>query len=600
MSEEDISSFRSFLSIRNAYSGTMSPDGSRLAFLTDITGTGQIWTLDGAEQWPDQRTFYDERVTFVQYNPRRGLLAFGRDAGGNELDQLYVMDDDGQLVRRLTHSPEHKHMFGGWSPDGTAIAYSANTRHPAHFDLHLVAVQRGEQKLIYEGSGWNYVAAWLHDGRHLITGHLHSNMDNDLYLFDLKTGERTHLTSHTGDARYLQVCPLPDSSGFYLLADEDREFRSLAFYDLSTRTLRYLDDGAYEWDREALALSEDGRWLAMLSNEGGWSVLELRDLYEERCYAVEALPGGVAGGLSIPPTNDHCVLTHTGPRDPMDIWVVDFDTRSPRRWTRSARAGIPRETLTEPEAVHFHSFDGIKIPALYYRPKNGDASLPVVIDVHGGPESQRRPNFSAVTQYLVQHGYAVLAPNVRGSTGYGRTYTHLDDVEKRMDSVADLRSAYEWLVEHGDADSRRIGLMGGSYGGFMVLAGLTTYPDLWAAGVDIVGIANFVTFLENTGPWRRKVREREYGSLDGDRAFLKSISPINRVDKIQAPLMVVHGANDPRVPLGEAEQIVAALQERDVPVEFLVYDDEGHGLAKLSNRLDAYPKIVRFLDKYLK
>jgi dipeptidyl aminopeptidase/acylaminoacyl peptidase len=226
--------------------------------------------------------------------------------------------------------------------------------------------------------------------------------------------------------------------------------------------------------------------------------------------------------------------------------------------------------------------------------------LPVVINVHGGPESQARPIFNPVQQYLVAQGYAVLAPNVRGSTGYGHAYMSLDDVRKRMDSVADLQHAALWLRESGLADPARIVVMGGSYGGFMVLSAITTYPDLWAAAIDIVGIANFVTFLENTRPWRRKLRESEYGSLENDREFLEEISPIRRVERIKAPLFVIHGANDPRVPVGEAEQIVSALRQRQVPVEYLRFEDEGHGLVKRANRLIAYPAIARFLDEHVK
>jgi dipeptidyl aminopeptidase/acylaminoacyl peptidase len=224
---------------------------------------------------------------------------------------------------------------------------------------------------------------------------------------------------------------------------------------------------------------------------------------------------------------------------------------------------------------------------------------PVVVHVHGGPESQAQPIFSPVIQYLVDHGYAVLTPNVRGSTGYGRTYTHLDDVEKRMDSVADLEAAVRWLRQSGQIDGKRIAVMGGSYGGFMVLAALTTYPDLWAVGVDIVGVANFETFLRNTGAYRRHWRIPEYGDPDKNADLFRRISPIHHVDKIQAPLMVVHGDNDPRVPLSETEQIVAALESRGVPVQFIHFDDEGHGVIKLKNKLVAYPAIGEFLDKHL-
>jgi dipeptidyl aminopeptidase/acylaminoacyl peptidase len=274
-----------------------------------------------------------------------------------------------------------------------------------------------------------------------------------------------------------------------------------------------------------------------------------------------------------------------------------------RQLTHSSRAGIPFSQFVEPELIEYQTFDKRKIPAWFYKPAKPQASSslpPVIVYPHGGPESQTRPNFTALFQYFVQRGYAVLAPNVRGSTGYGTTYMNLDNTTKRMDSVADLAHAAYWLRDQKQGDPKRLAVYGGSYGGFMVLAQVTHYPDLWAAGIDIVGIANWITFLENTGAYRRAHREREYGNLQEHRAFLEKISPINHVDKIKCPMMVVHGANDPRVPIGEAEQIVAALKKRNIPVEYLRYEDEGHGLAKLKNRLDAYPKMVDFLDKHLK
>jgi dipeptidyl aminopeptidase/acylaminoacyl peptidase len=228
-----------------------------------------------------------------------------------------------------------------------------------------------------------------------------------------------------------------------------------------------------------------------------------------------------------------------------------------------------------------------------------ESGYPVVVDIHGGPESQRRPSFASVTQYLLNNGYAVFEPNVRGSSGYGKAYSGLDDVENRMDSVKDIREGVGWLHDHPEVDPDRVVAMGGSYGGFMVLASVTEYPDLWAAGVDIVGIANFVTFLENTGDWRRSLREAEYGSLDDDREFLESVSPINNIDRIEAPLFVLHGENDPRVPVGEAEQIVEEAREQGVPVRKLIFEDEGHGFAKLDNRIEAYREIVDFLAEHV-
>jgi len=289
-----------------------------------------------------------------------------------------------------------------------------------------------------------------------------------------------------------------------------------------------------------------------------------------------------------------------GSRTAANVWAIAAESRAVTRWTESSLGTVSADTLVKPQLIHYTSFDGLSIPAFYFKPQGVTGPLPVVIDIHGGPEAQSRPLFRPLTQYLVSQGYAVLLPNVRGSTGYGKAHSHLDDVYKRMDSVADIKAAYEWLVTLGGAAADRVALFGGSYGGFMVLSALATYPDLWAAGVDVVGIASFVTFLENTSAYRRKVREAEYGSLECDRAFLTQISPLTHVNQITAPLMVIHGANDPRVPVSEAEQIVTALQQRGITVEYLNYPDEGHGLAKLANRLDAYPRVVQFLDRHLK
>jgi dipeptidyl aminopeptidase/acylaminoacyl peptidase len=300
------------------------------------------------------------------------------------------------------------------------------------------------------------------------------------------------------------------------------------------------------------------------------------------------------GGFEFSPDSGRLAFTLTAPERNPDVWVVDLPDGDARRLTRSSTAGIPPRSFRRPRVVRYTSFDGRRIPALFY--ERGAEDAPVIVNVHGGPESQARPAFAPVTQYLLGRGYAVFFPNVRGSTGYGKAYTHLDDVGLRMDSVEDLAYAAYWLRERGHG---RIAVMGGSYGGFMVLAALTEYPELWTAGVDIVGIANLVTFLQNTGSYRRSLREPEYGSLERDHDLLEFISPIHKAEKIAAPLMVIHGKNDPRVPVGEAEQIVERVRGNGGTVEYILYEDEGHGLAKLKNRLDAYPKIAAFLDRHV-
>ena len=592
--------FSRYLNIRSAYGSSFAPGGETLAFITNITGVPQVWEVPARGGWPEQRTFFDERVSSVDYAPVGERAVFGMDVGGSERTQLYLLTAGGEQCLELTpEAPGAIHTFGGWSRDGSRIAFSANRRSMADFDIYVREVGRlgeGAARCVFEGQGMHAVAAWGPDGDWLIVRRSHTYMHQDLYRLRLADGALELLTPHAGAARYEEVNVTPDGRGIYLATDAGGDFLRPAYLDLATLELRPLD--AAEWDVDAVKLSPDGRILAVVSNEDGYSRWALRDLAAGRDLPAPQLPPGVCAFLAFATDSTALSFTLTGAQHPADVWVYDLLDAQTRQVTFSSLAGIPRTSFATPELVHYPTFDDRAIPAYFYRPATG-GDLPVIVDVHGGPESQRRVEFNSVYQYFLHRGYAIFAPNVRGSTGYGRAYSHLDDVEKRMDSVADLAWAVRWLGESGLADPRRIVVLGGSYGGFMVLAALTAYPDLWAAGVDVVGIANFVTFLENTGPWRRHLREAEYGSLERDRAFLESISPIHKVDRIQAPLLVIHGANDPRVPVGEAEQIVASIKERQGTVEYLRFEDEGHGIVKLANRLVCYPAIAKFLDRYM-
>ena len=580
--------FARYLKIRAAYGATWSPDGRRIAFLTDITGVPQAWEVPVVGGWPEQLTFYDERVSGVRYSPKENRLIFSMDVGGNERSQLFLLENGEE--RDLTKAPDAIHYFGGFSPDGKRIAYTATRRNGTDFDVYVQELS-GSPEMVWKTAGYHTVADWAPDGSFLVISHHYSNLNNDLYKLDLISGEATLLTPHEGDARFSGARVTPDGESIFLATDRDGDFVRLGRLDLSTLEIRYLTPD--DWDVEEVELSENGRWLLASRNVEGYSDFMLFNSRGRRVPEPE-MPEGILGGFSFSPDGNRLAFTLAGPDRNPDVWVVDLPDGEPYRLTRSSTAGIPPRTFRRPKVVRYPSFDGLEIPALFYEPDT--ESVPVVVNVHGGPESQSRPLFAPVTQYLLHRGYAVFAPNVRGSTGYGKAYTHLDDMYLRMDSVKDLAHAVHWLREQGH---ERIAVMGGSYGGFMVLAALTEYPELWTAGVDIVGIANLVTFLENTGSYRRALREPEYGSLERDREFLESISPIHKAERIKAPLMVIHGKNDPRVPVGEAEQIVERVRENGGAVEYLLYEDEGHGLAKLKNRLDAYPKIAAFLDKHL-
>lgn len=586
--------FDKYLKIRAAHSPSFSPDGRRLAFLTDITGVPQLWELPATGGWPDQLTFHEDRVSGAEYSPTENRIAFSMDSGGDERAQIYLLSEGEE--RDLTRDPEAIHYPGGFSPDGSRIAYTATRRNGTDFDVYVHRVD-GEPEMVWEVSGYHTIADWGHDGTYLIVSRHESNLDNDLYRLDLSTAETSLLTRHEGEARYQGAQVTSDGESIFVATDHDGDFMRLARLEPTTLELEYLTPD--DWDVEEVALSPDGRYLLASRNVNGYSQVMLFSGRGKRMPDPE-LPGGVAEGFAFSPDSRRVAFTLTAPDRNPDVWVLDLasagsEDGGARRVTRSATAGIPASTFRRPEAVRFESFDNRKIPGLLYEPE-GVEGAPVVVNVHGGPEAQARPGFGPVSQYLLQRGLATFLPNVRGSTGYGKHYTHLDDVRLRMDSVRDLAWGAEWLRGRGH---EKVAVMGGSYGGFMVLAAMTEYPELWSAGVDIVGIANFVTFLENTGRYRRALREPEYGSLERDRDFLESISPIHKAEQIAAPLMVIHGKNDPRVPVGEADQIVERVQANGGEVEYLLYEDEGHGLAKLANRLDAYPKIADFLDARL-
>jgi dipeptidyl aminopeptidase/acylaminoacyl peptidase len=456
--------------------------------------------------------------------------------------------------------------------------------------------------LVAKGPGGYFSAVgWSPDDKFLLVSRAESNVNHDLYLIEVGTGMQKLLTPHKDEAQYHSPHWSADGKYIYCASTaEGRDIAGLARIEVATGKLSYLETPEHEV--EHVVASPKGRWLVWLTNRDGASQLHIRDLTGKVKTEFKMPALGVIAGMEFAPDDSKLAIVFDGPRHNMDIHIIEMGQEArARQITHSSRAGIPFSQFVEPELIRYPTFDGKKIPAWFYKPERKAATeTPVIVYPHGGPESQYRPNFSALFQYFVQRGYAVLAPNVRGSTGYGTTYMNLDNTTKRMDSVKDLAHAAMWLRDAKQGDPKRLAVYGGSYGGFMVLAQVTFHPDLWAAGIDVVGIANWVTFLENTGAYRRAHREKEYGNLREHREFLEKISPINHVDKIKCPMMIIHGAQDPRVPVGESEQIVAALKKRNIPVEYLRYEDEGHGLAKLKNRLDAYPNMIDFLDKYLK
>ncbi|MEK5174202.1 S9 family peptidase [Heyndrickxia sp. FSL W8-0496] len=586
---------KQFLHVRTADHPVYHPEGNQLTFITNYSGLPQVWDLPLSRGWPTQASFTDERVIFVKYIPGTNRRIVGMDVGVNEKQQLFILEENGELMP-LTNSPEHIHHFGGVSPDGNYLAWSSNRRHPAYFDIYVQNLETYEMERVFKGDGLFKPVKCHPKGTSLLIEKINTNLDNDLGLLDIASGVVTWLTYHEGEAIFVSPHFNFDGDELYVLTNMEREFIGLASIHITTKVLSWID--ARKWDLEGLAISSDKKMLAYTVNEGGVSKGILYDVQEERVNTWET-PIGVITRLTFSPDHRKLAYVFNGPTLPLDIWELDIQLNRTKRLTYVSRSPIIEPELVEPELIHFHSFDCLEIPAFYYKPKHSKEKLPVVIFVHGGPESQIRAVYNPFLQYFLNRGYAVCTPNVRGSTGYGKSYSHLDDVEKRMDSVQDLTYLVEWLKTEGRADPLKIAIMGRSYGGFMVLAAITHYPKIWAAAIDIVGISSFRTFLENTSVWRRKLREAEYGNIEEHGEFFDQIDPIHHTDKINAPLMVLHGANDPRVPIEETEQIVTELRERNHPIQYIRFEDEGHFFVKLKNNIIAYTRVADFLEKYI-
>jgi len=591
-----VPALRDLLEMRTAAPADWSADGSTALVSSDLGGTAQLYLQTLGAGGLVRLTDQPEPVTGFLL-PGGGRVLLQMDDRGNELEQLYTLAaEPGGEPEPLVVEPAFFHRSPCSSRDGRLLAYASNRRNGVDWDVVVRDLESGEERVVYAEGGWCEVAGFSPDGSLLAILELTERSgDNDLHLVDVASAESFSAVPHDDDSEVGPPAWLPSGEAFFFATSVGRDTVGIARYELEERRWSYVIEEP--WDLRC-AVDESGRNLLVDRNEDGYTRLELRgpETLELRCEV--QLPGrGVAAACVFSRDGGRLAYQYSSPLVAGDVWVCDTDTGASARLTESP-SGVESDELVEPELHRFDSFDGESVPVFLYRP-TGPGPFPVVIMIHGGPEAQLRPIFSPLAQYFVTNGYAVAAPNVRGSTGYGKRYEHLDDVRKRLDSVRDLVSLHDWLKTIEWVDASRSVLYGGSYGGYMVLAGLAFHPDRWAAGIEAVGISSLVTFLENTAPWRRAFREREYGSLEHDRDFLLEVSPLTRVDDIRAPLFIVHGANDPRVPVGEARQIHRSLTERGVPCELNVYEDEGHGLKKLRNRLDAYPKAAAFLERVL-
>lgn len=600
------STVQRYTEFRAAVFSSWHPVKREMLISTRFADTPQVHRVKTPLGMRQQLTFFPERVSGATYQPTQGnYFVFSKDIGGNEFNQNYRYDLTTGDVTLLTDG-KSKNSRGIWSNRGDRMVYTSTRRTGQDNDLYVIDPTNPKSDRLLaqvQGGGWA-PNDWSPDDRQLLVGEFVSVNESYIWLLDVASGEKKLLTPKGGTEKvaYPAAVFSKDGKGLYALTDRDSEFTRLAYIDLATQQPTYLTS-QISWDVEDFDLSQDGKFLAFVTNEDGISVLHLLDTATRQEMPLPKLPTGLIGGVAWHRNSRDLAITFVSARSTADVYAINVITNKLERWTESETGGLNTSNFAEPELVRWQSFDGKTISGFLYRPPaKFTGKRPVMIDIHGGPEGQSRPVFLGRNNfYLNELGVAILLPNVRGSAGYGKTFLKLDNGYLREDSVKDIGALLDWIKTRSDLDSDRILVTGGSYGGYMSLAVATQYSDRIRASIDIVGISNFVSFLERTEGYRRDLRRVEYGDERDPkmRAFLEKISPLNNATKIKKPLFVIHGKNDPRVPLNEAEQIVATVRKSDTPVWYLMAKDEGHGFGKKKNVDFQFYATVMFIKEYL-
>lgn len=592
-----------FMRITGASLAGVSWDGETVYFTSQMSGTSQVYRVTNAG-WPEQLTAFAHGSSFFALNYAGSAALIGADEGGTENTQLYLLDLKTSRLHQLTDNPKVKFENVVWAKNDSSFFFRSNEANGRDFFIYRYWLTDTLVQHVFGDSsfGGSFSTSGLSpDGLKLLVTRWPSNFEAELYLLDLATSKSSRLLAGLPPAKYESLNLMPDNRRLFLLTDNTPDgFLQLAKLDLQADRLETVPDRwlAADRDNESLIFSRDLSLMAALTNTSGFSQLSIREVESKQELPVPDLRG-IYSSMAFD-KNRNLIFTFQSGNQPANVWHWSTTTSKLKQLTFSSFPGVDTAVFVEPKVVSYPSIEGVEIEALLYLPNRLSDSTPIpfIVYAHGGPESQIKPSFSKMFQHYVAEGFGVLAVNPRGSSGYGRTFLMMDNHANRKKSLADYKAGVDWLIEHNYTKPGMIGIRGRSYGGYVVLGMITEYPDLFAAAVCEVGIANFETFLKNTASYRRSNREAEYGLLS-DSILLREISPITKVDLIKTPLMLFHGINDPRVPIGEARQIAAAIALRGGVVDSLFFTGEGHNNAMVDNLILENKTAAAFFRKQL-
>ena len=583
---------------------SFSADEKRILFSSDAAGgIFNAYSIAATGGKPEQLTKATTDTTYgVSYFPNDDRILYTRDKGGDENNHLYVRELNG-VEKDLTPGDKLKAQFAGWHPDGVAFYVMTNERDPKFFDLYRYDAKSYARTMLFKNEKGLDVETVSRDEKWIGLNKTNTTLDSDIYVYDVAKAELKHISPHTGSVKFASETFDPASKRLFFLTDEGSEFARLKTYELATGTIKEHEKA--DWDIAYTYFSRDGRYRVTGINADGSTVIKVVEGADEKPVALPKLPGGAIRGVTFSKSGQKMAFYLNGDRSPNNLFVYDFKSKQVKQLTQSLSKDINPADLVEAEVVRFKSFDGMVIPSIYLKPHGASPTnkVPAIVFVHGGPGGQTTRGYSSIMQYLANNGYAVLGINNRGSSGYGKTFFAADDKKHGREPLWDCVEAKTYLASLGYIDPERIAIMGGSYGGYMTLAALAFRPDAVKVGVDIFGVSNWIRTLESIPPyWEsfRKALYEEVGDPVKDREFLLATSPLVHAKEIRKPLIVIQGANDPRVIKPESDEIVEAVRKNGVPVEYVVFPDEGHGFSKQKNNMEANRKIVEFLDKHLK